>query len=96
MESGNATHDHHNDGAGNDDAASAYTEDPTDTMSTSSSLSLPNFDYEARVRIARLKASEPAPTPLTPEERWRVMTWEAERTVARRRAEVEDLWKGSR
>jgi hypothetical protein len=83
--SGDSTHDHHDPG-GNDEAATAY---------STSSLSAGDWDLEARVRIARLKG-EPAPSPLTPEERFRVMEWEMERIVARRRAEVEELRKGPR
>jgi HK97 family phage prohead protease len=81
---GDATHDHHN-----DDDATSQTEDPTDTMGTSS-LSAGDWDLEARVRIARLK-SEPAPPPLTPAERLRVMTWEQERRVHRRLVQTAEL-----
>jgi HK97 family phage prohead protease len=78
---GDSSHDHHADGSDNAAVATSQTEDLPEA------LSVADFDYEARIRIARLKA-EPAPSPLTPEERFRVMEWDMERIVARRRAEA--------
>ena len=37
--------------------ATSQTEDPTETMSASSSLAFDDFDYEARIRIARWKGA---------------------------------------
>jgi HK97 family phage prohead protease len=81
---GDSGHQHHDDGSDNDDVS-------TETMGTTSSLALDDWDFEARVRIARLKADDLCPPPLTAEQRQNIAEYEAERTIEKWRKRIQEL-----